>query len=58
MLIPLRTFLACRAAAERGSMIASTCLAVLFVPLLFVIVQRFEEWQASRKARPQDAPAE
>ena len=31
-------------------MIASTCLAVLFVPSLFVIVQRFEEWRASRKA--------
>ena len=25
-------------------MIASTCLAVLFVPSFFVIVQRFEEW--------------
>jgi HAE1 family hydrophobic/amphiphilic exporter-1 len=41
-----------------SGMIASTCLAVLFVPSLFVIVQRFEEWQAARKARPQDAPAE
>lgn len=39
-------------------MIASTCLAVLFVPSIFAIVQRFEEWQASRKAHPQDAPAE
>ena len=32
-----------------SGMIASTCLAVLFVPSLFVIVQRFEEWRASRK---------
>jgi hydrophobic/amphiphilic exporter-1 (mainly G- bacteria), HAE1 family len=26
-------------------MIASTCLAVLFVPSFFVVVQRFEEWR-------------
>jgi hydrophobic/amphiphilic exporter-1 (mainly G- bacteria), HAE1 family len=32
-----------------SGMIASTCLAVLFVPSLFVIVQRFEEWRASRR---------
>ncbi|MGO9700017.1 MAG: efflux RND transporter permease subunit [Xanthobacteraceae bacterium] len=32
-----------------SGMIASTCLAVLFVPSLFVVVQRFEEWRASRK---------
>ena len=30
-------------------MIASTCLAVLFVPSLFVVIQRFEEWLKSRK---------
>jgi HAE1 family hydrophobic/amphiphilic exporter-1 len=30
-------------------MIASTCLAVIFVPSLFVVIQRFEEWLASRK---------
>jgi HAE1 family hydrophobic/amphiphilic exporter-1 len=30
-------------------MIASTCLAVLFVPSFFIIVQRFEEWLAARK---------
>ena len=30
-------------------MIASTCLAVLFVPSFFVVVQRFEEWRAARK---------
>ena len=32
-------------------MIASTCLAVLFVPSLFVVIQRFEEWRAARKAK-------
>jgi HAE1 family hydrophobic/amphiphilic exporter-1 len=32
-------------------MIASTCLAVLFVPSLFVVVQRFEEWRAARKGK-------
>jgi HAE1 family hydrophobic/amphiphilic exporter-1 len=30
-------------------MIASTCLAVLFVPPFFVMVQRFEEWLEARK---------
>jgi hydrophobic/amphiphilic exporter-1 (mainly G- bacteria), HAE1 family len=30
-------------------MIASTCLAVLFVPPFFVMVQRFEEWLKARK---------
>ena len=33
-------------------MIASTCLAVLFVPSLFVVIQRFEEWLKGRK-KPQ-----
>lgn len=32
-----------------SGMIASTCLAVLFVPSFFVIVQRFEEWRAGKK---------
>ena len=32
-------------------MIASTCLAVLFVPSLFVVIQRFEEWLKARKAK-------
>jgi HAE1 family hydrophobic/amphiphilic exporter-1 len=32
-----------------SGMIASTCLAVLFVPSLFVVIQRFEEWRAARK---------
>ena len=30
-------------------MIASTCLAVLFVPSFFVVMQRFEEWRKARK---------
>jgi HAE1 family hydrophobic/amphiphilic exporter-1 len=34
-----------------SGMIASTCLAVLFVPSFFVMVQRFEEFLAARKAR-------
>ncbi|MDQ8699467.1 multidrug efflux RND transporter permease subunit [Hyphomicrobium sp. LHD-15] len=33
-----------------SGMLASTCLAVLFVPALFVVVQRFEEWRSSRKS--------
>jgi HAE1 family hydrophobic/amphiphilic exporter-1 len=44
-----------------SGMIASTCLAVLFVPSLFVIVQRFEEWRASRKSSakaPAKAPSQ
>jgi HAE1 family hydrophobic/amphiphilic exporter-1 len=40
-----------------SGMIASTCLAVLFVPSLFVVIQRLEEWRASRKA-PRIQPAE
>ncbi len=39
-----------------SGMLASTCLAVMFVPSLFVVVQRFEEWRAARKA-PRAAPA-
>jgi HAE1 family hydrophobic/amphiphilic exporter-1 len=39
-------------------MIASTCLAVLFVPSFFVMVQRFEEWRVSRKQTSVAAPAE
>jgi hydrophobic/amphiphilic exporter-1 (mainly G- bacteria), HAE1 family len=31
-------------------MIASTCLAVLFVPSFFVLVQRFEEWRKLPRA--------
>ncbi|CCD95569.1 multidrug efflux system protein [Bradyrhizobium sp. ORS 375] len=42
-----------------SGMLASTCLAVLFVPAFFVVVQRFENWRAARKAKPVIAqPAE
>jgi len=34
-----------------SGMIASTCLAVLFVPTFFVIVQRFENWRQERKEK-------
>jgi HAE1 family hydrophobic/amphiphilic exporter-1 len=41
-----------------SGMIASTCLAVVFVPSFFVVVQRFEEWRAARrKPRPVDVTA-
>ena len=32
-------------------MIASTCLAVLFVPSFFVVIQGFEEWLKARKTK-------
>ncbi|SJZ79138.1 hydrophobic/amphiphilic exporter-1, HAE1 family [Enhydrobacter aerosaccus] len=32
-----------------SGMLASTCLAVLFVPSFFVLLQKFDEWRASRK---------
>ncbi len=34
-----------------SGMIASTCLAVLFVPTFFVVVQGFENWLADRKGK-------
>jgi HAE1 family hydrophobic/amphiphilic exporter-1 len=34
-----------------SGMLASTCLAVLFVPSFFVVMQGFEEWLAARKQR-------
>jgi HAE1 family hydrophobic/amphiphilic exporter-1 len=34
-----------------SGMIASTCLAVIFVPSFFVVMQRFEEWRAGRGKR-------
>jgi HAE1 family hydrophobic/amphiphilic exporter-1 len=37
-----------------SGMIASTCLAVLFVPTFFVVVQRFENWLAGRKEKKVD----
>jgi HAE1 family hydrophobic/amphiphilic exporter-1 len=41
-----------------SGMLASTCLAVLFVPSFFVVVQRFEEWLSKPKSRPAPAAAE
>jgi hydrophobic/amphiphilic exporter-1 (mainly G- bacteria), HAE1 family len=44
-----------------SGMLASTLLAVLFVPAMFVVVQRFEEWRASKKKKtpaPAGVPAE
>ncbi len=35
-----------------SGMIASTCLAVIFVPSFFVVMQRFEEWRKARKSAP------
>ena len=35
-----------------SGMLASTCLAVLFVPTFFVVIQRFENWLAARKQAP------
>jgi HAE1 family hydrophobic/amphiphilic exporter-1 len=41
-----------------SGMLASTCLAVLFVPAFFVVVSRFESWRKQRKlaATPKAAP--
>ena len=39
-----------------SGMIASTCLAVLFVPSMFVVMQRLEEWLRRNKRRPVTAP--
>jgi HAE1 family hydrophobic/amphiphilic exporter-1 len=38
-----------------SGMIASTCLAVLFVPSFYVVLQRFEEWRTRRKAPAPEA---
>src|SRR5258708_24236767 len=38
-----------------SGMIASTCLAVLFVPTFFVVVQRFENWLPERQGQPPPA---
>jgi HAE1 family hydrophobic/amphiphilic exporter-1 len=35
-----------------SGMLASTCLAVLFVPALFVVLQRFEEWLKGQRKAP------
>jgi HAE1 family hydrophobic/amphiphilic exporter-1 len=38
-----------------SGMLASTCLAVLFVPTFFVVVQRFENWLKERKQKAPEA---
>ncbi|MCS0502968.1 efflux RND transporter permease subunit [Ancylobacter mangrovi] len=40
-----------------SGMLASTCLAVLFVPSFYTVFQRFEEWRAGRKGKTPAAPA-
>ena len=39
-----------------GDRLASTCLAVLFVPTFFVVVQRFENWLKERKVKKAGTP--
>ena len=39
-----------------SGMLASTCLAVLFVPTFFVVIQRLENWLAERKTRKAASP--
>jgi HAE1 family hydrophobic/amphiphilic exporter-1 len=38
-------------------MAASTCLAVLFVPSFFVVLQRFQEWVSPRKVKAPEPAA-
>jgi HAE1 family hydrophobic/amphiphilic exporter-1 len=40
-----------------SGIIASTCLAVLFVPSFFTVLQGFEEWRKARKKAPVAAPS-
>jgi len=39
-----------------SGMLASTCLAVLFVPSFYVVVRRFEEWRMARSAAKKPRP--
>ena len=40
-------------------MLASTCLAVLFVPSFYVVVHRLDEWRMERRRKPaKELPAE
>jgi hydrophobic/amphiphilic exporter-1 (mainly G- bacteria), HAE1 family len=39
-----------------SGMLASTCLAVLFVPSFYVVLHRLEEWRSSRKTAKSAAP--
>jgi len=40
-----------------SGIIASTCLAVLFVPSFFAVLQKLDERKAARKNRPTLTPA-
>jgi len=40
-----------------SGMIASTCLAILFVPSFFVVIRRFEEWWSAGKGGTQTVKA-
>jgi HAE1 family hydrophobic/amphiphilic exporter-1 len=62
--LPLVTAVGAGANARRSlgisvfsGMIASTCLAVLFVPCFFVLLQRLDEWRKRRKPAVAAAPA-
>ena len=61
--VPLVTATGAGASARKSigitvfsGMLASTCLAVLFVPAFFVVVQRFENWRAAKKKMPATKP--
>jgi len=41
-----------------GGMITSTLLAVLFVPVFYVVCQGASEWWAARRARARQAPVD
>ena len=63
--VPLVLATGARASARKSigipvfsGMLASTCLAVLFVPAFFVVVQRFENWRASKKVAKVETAAE
>src|SRR5262249_382607 len=62
--LPLVTAVGAGANARRSlgisvfsGMIASTCLAVLFVPCFFVVLQRFDEWRRRGKRPAVAQPA-
>ncbi len=47
----------CLGIAVASGMLASTCLAVLFVPSFFVVLQRFAERRGATKTEPAPSPA-
>ncbi len=63
--LPLVTASGAGAASQRavgtavfGGMLTSTFLAVLLVPVFFVVFQRFSEWRKARKGGAAEAPAQ